>query len=410
MITTTIERIARESYGKLVAILSSRTGDIQSSQDALQWAFAQALATWEENGIPERPEAWFLRVARNFLRDLARHQTVVARALEEVLLLLDERAAASGVLLEDKRLDLLFVCAHPAIDPAVRPALMLQTVLGLTAAEIAGLYVTSPAALEKRLTRSKQKIKQAGISFSLPEEETFAERVTDVLAAVYAAFQYHRIEGDSEESPNHNSIDDAVILARLLAHRLPDHPEVLGLLSLMLFCQARSNAASAAGAGFVPLDQQDIASWNTVLLEEAETLLRRASVQKSSGKFQLEAAIQSAHCARLLHRINTWNDIVNLYRALLTSSYSVGAEVGYYSALSNIIPPQGALEALVKATTGTHLSYQPYWALRAHLLARCGEHASAYSAYTTAIGLTVNSSVRNYLIIRRADSERQLVT
>lgn len=408
MITATIERIARESYGKLVAILSSRTGDIQSSEDALQWAFAQALTTWPATGIPERPEAWFLTVARNSLRDLERHQTVVARALEEVSLLLHEQATALSVPLEDRRLDLLFVCAHPAIDPAIRPALMLQAVLGLTASEIAGLYVTSPSALEKRLTRSKQKIKQAGISFSLPDAEIFIERVTDVLAAVYAAFQYHRIEGDSLESPHHNSIADAVILARLLAHRLPDHAEVLGLLSLMLFCQARSSAACTAEAGFVPLDQQNTASWDITLLEEAEALLRRASLQKKPGRFQLEAAIQSAHSARLLHGVNTWSHIVNLYRALLTSSYSLGAEVGYYSALSNILSPKEALEALMDATTKTHLSYQPYWALRAHLLARCGEHAAACSAYTTAIGLTINTPVRDFLITRRTESERQL--
>ena len=400
MSNETVARVARESYGRLVAILAAQTGDIEAAEDALQGAFLKAVATWQANGVPDSPEAWLITVARNSHRDVFKHRSVVERYAPD---LERELASAGGAVsvFEDRRLDLLFVCAHPAIDPAIRSALMLQTVMGLTAQEIAKLSVSSPLALEKRLSRAKQKIKNARVPFSIPDDERLLDRVGEVLVAIYGAFQLFRsgAEGDFESAPR--SPDDAIILARLMVARFPSHSEALGLLALFLFCKARDIGSKATNGDYVPLDEQDPRDWDRDILREAESVLATASAQGIVGRFQLEAAIQSAHVARRVHGASNWGDIARLYQGLLRYSYTVGAEVAYINALSNVTGHEAALQELMQRTTERHLQYQPYWAVKAHLLAKCERRVEARTAYATAIGMTVNPGVRGFLAAKR---------
>ncbi|MBN8893110.1 MAG: hypothetical protein J0H91_22745 [Rhodospirillales bacterium] len=295
------EAAARASYGRLVAWLAARTRDVAAAEDALADAFAAALRTWPARGVPDRPEAWLLTTARRNLGHAARHRLVRAAAAPTLHLLAtaaQDRDEAGAF--PDERLKLLFVCAHPAIDPAMHTPLMLQSVLGLDAARIAAAFVVAPAAMGQRLVRAKAKIRDAGIRFAVPGPADLPARLAPVLDAVYAAFGTAwdaPPRGEEPGGPAANLGEEAIWLARLIASLLPEEPEALGLLALLLHCQARQPARRDA-AGFVPLSAQDPALWSAPLIAEAEAALLRACALGRIGRFQLEAAIQSAHAGR----------------------------------------------------------------------------------------------------------------
>lgn len=397
-----IESVARHSYGRLVAYLAARSGDIASAEDALSEAFGAALRHWPAEGVPEKPEAWLLHAARNRLVDAARHAEVRRRA-EPLLQVADEAEEVAQMhnAFPDERLKLLFVCAHPAIDVAVRTPLMLQTVLGLDAARIAAAFLVSPAAMEQRLVRAKTKIREAGIPFRVPESSEWSERVSFVLDAIYSAYNAGR-DGETGSDTQHALARDAIALGRTLVQLVPGEPEAGGLLALMLHGEARRASRHAAAGAFVPLDRQDTSLWSRPLMAEAETLLRRASTFGRAGRYQLEAAIQSIHAQRASSGVIDWAEIALLYEGLVHLVPTIGAQVGRAVALAEAGDIAGGMTALEAMPTDRTAGYQPWWAARAHLLRKLGRESEARRAFERAAALTDDPTLRAYLLGRAA--------
>src|SRR5580692_153200 len=328
----TIERVARESYGRLVAYLSSHTRDVASAEDALSSALVKALTTWPRDGVPQNPEAWLLTTARHSLIDLVRHRQV-AEASEPTLLLLSEESKEPNLTLStefpDERLKLLFVCAHPAIDAAMHTPLMLQTVLGLDAARIAHAFLIAPKTMGQRLFRAKTKIRSGGIQFEIPQERDLPERLEAVLEAIYAAFGIGWDDMAGADQRGRDLAEEAIWLARVLLQLMPGEGEVRGLLALMLHCEARRAARRGPRGQYVPLSQQDPHQWSLPLMEEAERHLAEAVKHGRSGRFQLEAAIQSVHAERASSGLTDWAAIVLFYEGLIRISPAFGTRVGY---------------------------------------------------------------------------------
>jgi RNA polymerase sigma-70 factor (ECF subfamily) len=400
----TADAVARRSYGKLVAFLAARTRDVASAEDALSDAFAAALADWPRNGCPQNPEAWLLTAARRKLIDAGRRRHTSDAAVPQLQLLAEELEAASAEReIPDRRLALMFACAHPAIDPEVRAPLMLQVVVGLDAKTIASAFLVSPAAMSKRLVRAKTKIQQAGIPFSIPGRDELAPRLDAVLDATYAAFAEGWSDPAGTDVARRHLTAESFFLARLIVELLPAEPEPLGLLALMLHAEARRNARRTTAGDYVPLAQQDPALWNAGMIEEAESLLRRASELGAIGRYQLEAALQSAHVARRRTGRNNWPAVVALYDALAEIAPSPVIAINRALALAETDGPRAALDAMPKPTGGCRLNqYQPFWAARADLLARIGAHNKAREAYDIAIGLERDPAVRRFLQQRQA--------
>lgn len=404
------DMVARRSRGKLVALLAARSGDLESAEDALSEAFATALATWPRDGCPANPEAWLLTVARRKLIDRHRGQREDAATddLENLAATLDR---APDDELPDRRLGLLFACAHPAIDPAVRSPLMLQAVLGLEAAQIASAFLVSPAAMAQRLVRAKAKIREAGIPFRIPAREELPERLETVLDAVYAGFSEGWLDAAGADVARRELAGEAIFLARLLVGLLPGEPEVLGLLALMLYAEARRPARRGPKGNYVPLAQQDVSLWDAAMIEEAETALRAASRAGVIGRYQLEAAIQSAHVERRRTGAIDWQAIVGLYDAFLALTGSPVGSINRAVALAEVQGPTAGLEALTELEKDVRVrSYQPYWAARADLLARTGAIEEADSAYEIAAGMERDPALRLYLEERRAALRRAVNT
>jgi RNA polymerase sigma-70 factor (ECF subfamily) len=393
------ERAARDSYGRLLAILSARTHDIAASEDALADAFARALERWPADGIPAQPDAWLLSVARHRKLDAWRHTRVQDAATQSLMLLAGEvdEGTTDGTAVPDERLRLLFVCAHPAIDAAARAPLMLQTVLGLDAARMAGAFLTAPATLGQRLVRAKARIRAAGIPFEYPRARDLPQRLQDVLDGIYAAYGTGWDDVDGADALPRGLTAEAIDLCRILCGLMPNEPEPLGLLALMLFCEARTAARRSDAGAYVPLDQQDITRWDHELLTQAEHHLRRACAMQSLGAYQLEAAIQSAHCERRAGAPVPPETLVALYEGLLALRPSVGAQVSRACALANARGPETGLRALDAIAANEVTNYQPFWAARAHLLAAGGARAAARQAYDRAIGLSASAVVRAHL-------------
>ncbi len=398
------EHAARQSYGKLVAWLAARTRDVAAAEDALSEAFAAALATWPVQGVPLAPEAWLLAAARRRAIDMTRRRRTAEAAVDHLLLSIEEATAETGDTggVPDQRLRLLFACAHPAIDPAMRSPLMLQTVLGLEAATIAAAFLVPAATMGQRLVRAKRRIRDAGIPFRLPDHADLAARLDAVLEAVYAAFSAGWADPAGLDQRRQGLVEEALWLGRLLADLLPEEPEALGLLALMLHAAARS-AARRDGGGYVPLSAQDPARWDAAAMDEAEAVLLRASALHRIGRFQLEAAVQSAHAARRRSGRTDWAAIVELYDGLLEQTGSPVVAVNRAVALSETDGAAVGLAALDALAGEPGLAaYQPYWAARADLLARLGAGAEADAAYAQALALEPDTAARRFLEARRS--------
>jgi RNA polymerase sigma-70 factor (ECF subfamily) len=401
------EGAARRSYGKLVAYLAARTRDVASAEDALADAFASALSHWPASGIPNNPEAWLLATARRKAIDGARKKKIRTNADPHLRLMAEE----AGEVVEeggipDERLRLMFACAHPAIDPAIRAPLILQTILGFDAARIASAFLVSPSAMGQRLVRAKARIRETGIPFRIPDRPELPDRLDAVLAAIYAAFAEGWADPAGTETRRRELAGEAIWLGRLVASLMPEEPEALGLVSLMLFAEARRAARRDADGGYVPLAEQDVAKWNQDLIGEAEELLLKASVMQRPGRYQVEAAIQSAHVVRRSTGHADWAAIVGLYGILASMVPSPVVAVNRAVALAQAGDADGALAALDELTGDPRLAdYQPYWAARAEILVRVAKKAQAAAAYDRAIGLEPDPAVRDFLQRRRAAIE-----
>ena len=397
-----VEAVARSSYGRLVAWLVARTGDVAAAEDALGDALLAALAAWPRDGVPARPASWLLVAARNRLVDQARHARVRAEHADSVRALLrDAESSAPEDEVTDERLELCFVCAHPAIDPAVHTPLMLQSVLGLDAARIARAFLVSPAAMSQRLVRAKTKIREAGIPFAVPDAGALPARLEAVLEAIYAVYGLGWEEAAGADPSPGGLAEEALWLARVLRGRLPDEPEVRGLCALFLFCEARRPARRAADGRYVPLGAQDPAAWSASALAEAEDELRAAARHGRPGRFQLEAAIQSVHCERLTSGRTDWDAIALFYEHLVALAPTLGARIGQAVAVAEARGPEAGLARLDALEPALVASYQPYWATRAHLSRALGREPEAAEALERAIALASDEGVLRYLRERR---------
>jgi RNA polymerase sigma-70 factor (ECF subfamily) len=399
---TAIEAVVRDSYGRLVAYLASRAGDVAGAEDALGDAFAAALVRWPTDGIPQKPEAWLLRVAKNRIIDTARHQQVCQDS-EKALLHIAEEAqtvASTHDVFPDERLKLLFVCAHPAIDPAARTPLMLQSVLGIDATRIASAFLVSPAAMAQRLVRAKARIREAAIPFRVPEKAEWEERISFVLDAIYSAYTTGW-DSFAEVGSTHQALAaDAIALGRTLVQLVPTEPEAHGLLALMLHCEARQAARFTITGEFVPLDQQETHLWSLPMIEEAESHIRTAAAFNRMGRFQLEAAIQSIHADRARTQTIDWQEILLLYEGLVRIAPRMGSLVGRAVALTQALGADIGLAALEEIPLGKVADYQPYWASRAHALQLLNRRSEATEAFMRAASLTDDPALREYLFKR----------
>lgn len=397
------EAAALRSRGKLIAYLAARFGDVAAAEDALSEAFASALSVWPQKGCPDNPEAWLLTAARRKLIDHLRRNRE-SSSDDEPEQLADAMIAATDDEFPDRRLALLFACAHPAIDPAVRAPLMLQVVLGLEAARIASAFLVSPAAMAQRLVRAKTKILEAGIPFRIPERNELSNRLDSVLESIYAGFAEGWADATGTDPARRELAAEAIFLGRLLTELLPDEPETWGLLALMLYTEARRPARRTAEGEFVPLRSQDKTLWHSEMIGAAEAALKHASRSMRIGRYQLEAAIQSAHVEGASTGSVSWPAIVDLYDALAKLTNSPVAFINRALAVAELEGPHAGLEALDAVGADRRVkSYQPYWAARASLLGRTGSHDAARHAYQLAIGLESDPAIREYLR-RRSDS------
>lgn len=392
------EQAARTSYGRLIAILAARTRDVAAAEDALADAFRTALETWPLRGVPHRPEAWLLTAARHRLDHGWRHEQVKAAAAFAFAAITEEAADMIGnTAFPDERLKLLFVCAHPAIDPAIQAPLMLQTVLGLEATHIAAAFLVSPTAMGQRLVRAKSKIRDAGIAFEVPEGDALPERLAAVLTAIYAAYGTGWEDVLGADPKRKGLTEEAIWLARALVALSPESPEPKGLLALMLYCEARRPARRTAEGAYVPLDQQDISLWSRPMIGEAERLLDEVAQFAELGRFQLEAAIQSVHVECLVTGHENWEALQQLYSMLLTISPTAGIRVSYAAVVAEAGDASRALWLLDDAHDSMR-DYQPYWAARGRILQKLKRNDEARRAFETAAGLTEDEAVRAFLL------------
>jgi predicted RNA polymerase sigma factor len=402
----TADAVARRSYGKLVALLATRTRDVAGAEDALGDAFTTALAQWPQSGCPANPEAWLLTVARRKLVDGARKRRNGASVADQLLVLTDELVDPAGdaITMPDQRLALMFACAHPAIDAGVRAPLILQVVLGFDAAAIGSAFLVAPATMAQRLVRAKTKIRQAGIPFHIPEREGWGDRLAAVLEAIYAVFAEGWADAAGTDVARRDLAEEAIYLGHLVTELLPGEPESLGLLALMLYTEARRRARRDAAGEYVPLASQDTSLWDARMIGHAETLLHAASAQGAFGRYQLEAALQSAHVHRRLTGAANWPHVVQLYDALLEISTSPVVAINRALAVAELEGPRAALSALDAVADDPRLvEYQPYWAARAALLARTASFVEARHAYEVAIGLERDPAVRRFLQQRQSE-------
>jgi RNA polymerase sigma-70 factor (ECF subfamily) len=397
-----IEAVVRNSYGRLIAFLAARAGDVAGAEDALSEALVAALKKWPVDGVPQKPEAWLLQAARNRLIDAARHHRVRENsesALQQIAIEAQSVAAAHEPF-PDERLKLLFVCAHPAIDPAARTPLMLQVILGVDAARIASAFLVSPAAMSQRLVRAKNKIRDAAIPFRSPDPTEWGERVSFVLDAIYSAYTAGWESVTDTGSTHHALAGEAIALGKTLVQLMPAEPEAHGLLALMLHCEARRDARYSSNGGFVPLDRQDTALWSQPTTDEAVRHLRKAAALGRMGRYQLEAAIQSLHANRAVSGRIDWDEIVLLYEGLVRIAPGIGSRVGRAVALAQASRVAAGFDALEAIPSAQIAAYQSYWAARGHLLRLLNREEEAREAFVRAAGLTDDVALRNYLFER----------
>jgi predicted RNA polymerase sigma factor len=415
---------ARDSYGRLLALLAASTSDIAAAEDALADAFERALRTWPSQGVPGNPDAWLLTVARNRLRDHWKsahaRRASPARAVQDDAVqdeavqdeaVQDEAVHVGDVdvdAIPDRRLELMLVCAHPAIEPAVRTPLMLNTVLGFTAEQVGRAFSMPASTMATRLVRAKKRIKAARIPFRLPGRDDLEPRMTAVLEAVYGAYviDWATTGPQARQLPS-----EALHLAEVLTTLVPADPEARGLAALVQLSAARAPARLDAHGRFVPLADQDPLAWDPRLINRAHEHLRAAHARGQLGRFQLEAAIQAVHCARRQGGGTDWPTLLTLHRLLHSVAPSLGSGVALAAVTAEVDGPAAGLAALdaLLAEAGQHAGrFQPARATRAHLLERLGRGEEAVAAYESAIAVTHDSAERQYLEHRRDGASRRV--
>lgn len=395
------ERAARDAYGRIVASLAWRWRDLAAAEDALADAFAAALERWPRDGVPANPQAWLTAVAKRRLLEAARHARV-ERDPAVLALLDDEPEAPAARDVPDDRLRLMFLCAHPELPGSVHAPLMLQAVLGLDAATIAAAFLVSPSAMAQRLVRAKARIRELGLRIDEPEARELPARLAAVLEGIYGAYTLARQVASAASAagaPDDGSLlaEEALFLGGLVTALQPDCAEAWGLLALMLYGEMRRPARFDAAGRFVPLAEQDPTRWRRDRFDAAEDCLRRAAALRAPGPFQLEAAIQSAHCQRAWTGRTPWTAIESIYAVLVRHFPSTGARIGHAVALGECGRLDEAWVALEAVEPERAAAHQPWWVARAWLLRRAGRAGDADAALERAIGLTEDPRLREHL-------------
>lgn len=398
-----LDRVFREEHGRVVATLIRQFGDIDIAEEAAQEAFVIALQRWPETGLPANPGGWLTTTARNKAIDRIRRESTRDARHAHAAMLSDQYSPGSGSSdpssVQDDRLRLIFTCCHPALATDAQVALTLRLLGGLSAAEIAQAFLVPEAAMAKRLTRSKQKIKANRIPYRVPADAELPNRLRGVLATLYLVFNEGYLSSSEQIAIRADLCGEAIRLARILASLMPDEPEAQGLLALMLLTDSRKAARVADGV-LVPLPEQDRASWDHELIAEGHDIVRACLRRNRPGTYQLLAAINAVHTDAATSSETDWNQIVQLYDQLYAASPTPVVALNRAIAVAEVDSPVAGLAII----DGLNLAgYHPFHAARADLLRRDGQTAEALEAYTQAIALAANPAERAYLYSRRQD-------
>nr|WP_211262614.1 sigma-70 family RNA polymerase sigma factor [Nitriliruptor alkaliphilus] len=389
-----LDRIFRAEFGQAVATLIRVFGDIDLAEDAVQEAFVVAARTWPSRGLPPNPGGWITTTARRRAIDRLRREAQRDDRQAQAALLQEQTTGREEVgPVSDDQLRLIFTCCHPALAVETRVALTLRLLGGLTTAEIARAFLVSDSAMEQRLVRAKRKIRATHLPYRVPEEHELPERLRGVLAVVYLVFNEGYLPTAGGEVARADLCTEAIRLARLLAALMPDEPEVLGLLALLLLTEARRRARASAGA-LVTLPDQDRSRWDRELIAEGQELVRRCLRRNTPGPYQLQAAINAVHSDAPAWEATDWRQILTLYDQLAALARSPVVTLNRAVAVAEVEGPEAALAQLEGlALERSHLLH----ATRADLLGRLGRHDAAAAAYRRARELTDNEAERRFI-------------
>jgi len=396
----TIARVFRAEHGQTVATLVRMFGDLDLAEDAVQDAFVEASRRWPSAGLPPNPGGWITTTARNRAIDRLRRESRRDDRQREAVRALPEPEYEDVGPVKDDQLRLIFTCCHPALDPSAQVALTLRLIGGLETAEIARAFLVPEATMAKRLVRAKHKIRAAHIPVRVPRDAELPDRLQTVLGVVYLIFNEGHTASSGDELVRDELCNEALRLARLLVELMPDEPEALGLLALLLLSDSRRAARTGADGGLVVLARQDRTSWDAAQIAEGQELVRRCLRRNAPGPYQIQAAINAVHSDAATAADTDWAQIVALYDLLLTRRDTAVVALNRAVAVAELQGPQAGLDELDTIELD---SYHLYHATRAELLGRLGRTAPAVAALDRALELTSNDTERAFLEQRRRD-------